>query len=73
MESLPRRVLHQSKASQIAHNPDAFPNLCRLNPKYANMEAAHNVGGKGTEQTAADMTLQRALVAIENSDLEAEE
>jgi hypothetical protein len=56
------------------HNPDSFPNLWRLSPKYAELEAAHKGGGKGSEPAAAgDMTLQDALAAFRNSDLEAEE
>ncbi len=48
------------------HNPDAFPNMCRMNPKYTEMEAAFNA--QGGDQTAEDIKLQDALLAIEDSD-----
>jgi hypothetical protein len=64
---------HHARPLWALHKPDGFPNLCRLNPKYAELEAAHKAGEKAGEPTAADMTLQRALAAIENSDSEVEE
>jgi hypothetical protein len=48
--------------------------MCRNNPNYAKMEAAHN-GGTGTtggKPNAVDMTLQDALASIEGSKLEGE-
>ena len=64
---------HHTNPLWALHNPDAFPNLCRLNPKYTKLEAAHKAGEGGTEPTAESITLQSALAAIENSDSEAEE
>lgn len=41
------------------HNPDEFPNLCRLHPKYAEMEAAHNgrAGTQGSDKKAGTLAL----------------
>jgi hypothetical protein len=65
---------HHTNPLWAFHNPDdAFPNLCCLSPKYAELETAHNKGGKGTEPTVEDITLQGTLAAIENSDSETEE
>jgi hypothetical protein len=64
---------HHTNPLWALHNPDAFPNLCRLNPKYAELEAAHKGGGKAGEPTAGDITLQQALAAIETSDSDGEE
>jgi hypothetical protein len=61
---------HHANPLWALHNPDAFPNLCRLNPKYDELEAAHKARGKGNEPRAADMTLQGALAAIDNLDEE---
>jgi hypothetical protein len=47
---------HHTNPLWSLHNPDAFPNLCRLNPKYAELEAAHSKKG-GNEPAAEDMTL----------------
>ncbi len=64
---------HHANPLWSLHNPDSFPNLCRLNPRYAELEAAHKAGGKAVEPTAEDITLQSALAAIDNSDSETEE
>jgi hypothetical protein len=64
---------HHANPLWSLHNPDSFPNLCRLNPRYDELEAAHKAGGKGSEPAAGDMTLQDALAAIDDSDCEAEE
>jgi hypothetical protein len=64
---------HHTNQLWALHNPNAFQNLCRLNPKYAEVEAAHNKGGKGTEPTAEGITLQGALAAIKNTNSEMEE
>jgi hypothetical protein len=54
------------------HNPTAFPDLCRLHPKYVEMEAAHKAkkkqgGAGGKEPTAADIQLSQAMAAIQES------
>jgi hypothetical protein len=60
------------------HNPDSFPNLCRLHPKFAELEAAWTAKGgapaesKGTP-TAADMKMEQAMAAIQDSDTESED
>jgi hypothetical protein len=64
---------HHASPLWSLHKPNAFPNLCRLNPRYAKLEAAHKGGGKGREPAAGDMTLQDALAAIDDSDCEVEE
>jgi YHS domain-containing protein len=56
------------------HNPDAFTNMCRNNPKYAEMEFAHN-GSAGTQEgipNVGDMRLQDALATIEDSESQGE-
>ncbi len=45
--------------------------MCRMNPKYTEMEAAFNA--QGGDQTAEDIKLQDALLAIEDSDLGGED
>jgi hypothetical protein len=64
---------HHANPLWALHNPDAFPNMCRCNPKYDELENAHKAGEGGKEPTAEDITLQSALAAIEYSDSEAEE
>jgi hypothetical protein len=64
---------HHMNPLWALYNPDAFPNMFQLNPKYDELEAAHKGRGKGSEPTAGDMTLQDALAAIDNSDCEIEE
>jgi hypothetical protein len=70
---------HHTNPMWALHNPDAFPNLCRLHPKYHALETVYNAGkDKAMDQgddddkkpTAADMTLEEALAAIEESDSE---
>jgi hypothetical protein len=51
---------HHASPLWALHNPDGFPNLCRLHPKYAKLEAAHKAGERADEPTAANMTLQSA-------------
>jgi hypothetical protein len=62
---------HHTNPMWALHNPNAFPNMCLLNPKYTEMEAAFKA--KGGDQTAEDITLQDALLAIEDSDLSGED
>jgi hypothetical protein len=64
---------HHGSPLWSLHNPDSFPNLCGLNPRYDEIEAAHKAGGKGSKPAAGDMTLQDALAAIDDSDCEDEE
>jgi hypothetical protein len=64
---------HHTSPLWALHNPESFPNLYRLNPKYAELEAAHKAKGTDTEPTAADITLKGALAAMDNSDEELEE
>jgi hypothetical protein len=39
------------------HNPDEYSNLCRLHPKYTEMEAAHNgrAGTHGSDKKAGTL------------------
>jgi hypothetical protein len=52
------------------HNPTYFPDLCRLYPKYSEMEAAHKAKKQGAaadqEPTAADIQLGQVMAAIED-------
>jgi hypothetical protein len=50
------------------HNLDTYLNLCRLHPKYKELEAAHRAKGGTTEMTANDIKINTALKAIEDSD-----
>jgi hypothetical protein len=65
---------HHTNPMWALHNPIAFPDLCRLYPKYKEMEAAHKAkkggtaGGKGP--TAADIQLSQAMAAIDESESE---
>jgi hypothetical protein len=56
------------------HNPTAFPDLCRLHPKYKEMEAAHKAkkgGAAGNKDpTAANIQLSQAMAAIDESESE---
>jgi hypothetical protein len=65
---------HHTNPMWALHNPTAFPDLCRLHPKYTEMEAAHKAkkrGGAGSkEPTAADIQLSQAMAAINNSETE---
>jgi hypothetical protein len=62
---------HHPNQMWALHNPTAFPDLCRLHPKYVEMEAAHKAkkqgGAGGKELTAADIQLSQAMAAIEGS------
>jgi hypothetical protein len=70
---------HHANPMWALHNPEAFPNLCRLHPKYHALQTVYNAGkDKVKEQgekkpTAGSMTLEEALAAIEESDLEGEQ
>jgi hypothetical protein len=57
---------HHMDPMWALNNPDAFPNMCQLNPKYTEMEAAFNA--QGSNQTAEDIKLQYALAAFQESD-----
>jgi hypothetical protein len=65
---------HHTNPMWALHNPTAFPDLCRLHPKYKEMEAAHKAkkGGAtgGKDPTAADIQLSQAMAAIDESDSE---
>jgi hypothetical protein len=73
---------HHTNPMWALHNPDAFPNLCRLYPKYHALETVYNAGkekvmDRGDDSddkkpTAADMTLEEASAAIEESESEEE-
>jgi hypothetical protein len=60
------------------HSPTSFPNLCKNHPNYAAMETAWKAGGGGSSApepgiSAADIKLDSALAAIEDSESESEE
>jgi hypothetical protein len=64
---------HHTNPMWALHNPDSFPNLCRLHPKFAELELAWtSKGGSPTDSkgapTAADMKMERAMAAIQDSD-----
>jgi hypothetical protein len=59
---------HHPTPMWTLHNPDAYPNLCRLHPKYKELEAAHKANGGTKEITADDIQINSALQAIEDSD-----
>jgi hypothetical protein len=59
---------HHPNPMWALHNPHSFPNLCRLHPKFAEMEATFKKKGSPREPTAADITLQAALAGIDESD-----
>jgi hypothetical protein len=59
---------HHPTPMWALHNPDTYPNLCRLHPKYKELEAAHKAKGGTTEMTANDIKINTALQAIEDSD-----
>jgi hypothetical protein len=63
---------HHTNPMWALHNPTAFPDLCRLHPKYTEMEAAHKAKNQGAAAgkvpTAADIQLSQALAAVEESD-----
>jgi hypothetical protein len=59
---------HHPTPMWALHNPDTYPNLCRLQPKYKELEAAHKAKGGTTEMTANDIKINTALQAIEDSD-----
>jgi hypothetical protein len=54
--------------------PHRISHLCRLHPKYTEMEAAHTAkkqGAAGSKApTAANIQLSQALAAVEESDSE---
>jgi hypothetical protein len=71
---------HHTTPLSTLHNPDAFPNLCCYNPKYAELESAwkrkimvDTAAEHKPEPTAQDMKLAEALAAIQESDSEAED
>jgi hypothetical protein len=56
------------------HNPHSFPNLCRSNPRFAELEAAHKQAQRASgEPTTGDITLQTALADIQESESESDE
>jgi hypothetical protein len=54
--------------SPYAYVADTCPNLCRLHPKYTELEAAHKAKGGAKEMSANDIKINSALRAIEDSD-----
>jgi hypothetical protein len=69
---------HHTNPMWALHNPDSFPNLCRLHPKFAELEAAWTSKGGSTADskgapTAADMKMERAMAAIQDSDDESDD
>jgi hypothetical protein len=56
------------------HNPDSFPNLCKYDPKYAELEAAWKASSNNAgEALADDIKLESALAAIQDSESESED
>ncbi len=62
---------HHTTPLWTLHNPDAFPNLCRYNPKYDELESAWKTktmvdaaAEHKPAPTARDMKLAEALAAI---------
>jgi hypothetical protein len=49
------------------HNPDTYPNLCRLHPKYKELEATHTAKGGAKMMTVGDIKIHLALQTIEDS------
>ena len=69
---------HHKSPMWALHNPDSFPDLCPLHPKYSEMEAAfrnksRSAGNADVDHTAGDMKLQGALAAIQDSDMEGDD
>jgi hypothetical protein len=66
---------HHPNPMWALHNPHSFPNLCRSNPRFAELEAAHKQAQRasGGEPTASDITLQAALADIQESESESDE
>jgi hypothetical protein len=71
---------HHTTPLWTLHNPEAFPNLCRYNPKYDELESAWKTktmvdaaAEHKPEPTARDMKLAEALAAIHESDSEIED
>jgi hypothetical protein len=58
---------HHPTPMWTLHNPDTYPNLCRLHPKYKELEAANKAKGGAKEMTADDIKINSALQAIEDS------
>jgi hypothetical protein len=62
---------HHPNPMWALHNPTSFPDLCRLHPKYTEMEAAHKAKKQGAttdkDPMAADIKLSQAMAAIEDS------
>jgi hypothetical protein len=68
---------HHTNPMWALHNPDNFPNLCRLHPKFTELEAAWEARAGATPPekpgyTARDIKLATALAAIQGSDSEEE-
>jgi hypothetical protein len=63
---------HHPSPMWALHNPDTYPNLCRLHTKYKEIEAAHKAKGGASEMTANDIKINTALQAIEDSDDESD-
>jgi hypothetical protein len=66
---------HHPSPMWALHNPEAFPNLCRLHPKFAELEATflRSPPVRKDDPTAADMALQSAMAAIQDSDSDGED
>jgi hypothetical protein len=65
---------HHPQPMWALHSPESFPNLCRLHPKFAELEAAYlRSPPMKTDPTAGDMVLQSAMAAIQDSDSDGED
>jgi hypothetical protein len=65
---------HHPSPMWALHNPESFPNLCRLHPKFTELEAAYLQSPPvRKDPTAADMVLQSAMAEIQDSDSDGED
>jgi hypothetical protein len=62
---------HHTNPMWALHNPTPFPDLCRLHPKYTEMEVAHKAKKRGAtggkDPTAVDIQLSQAMATIGDS------
>ncbi len=70
---------HNTNPMWALHNPDAFPNLCRLHPKYTELERAWKSASGSTsydnksKMSANNMKLKMAMASIQDSGSEEED
>jgi hypothetical protein len=69
---------HHTNPMWALHSPDCFPNLCRLHPKYSELERAWKASdGAGPQDkqmmSANDMKLKMAMQSIQDSGSEEED